>query len=568
MDVRRAYKDDDAESVQFPTFVSASALSSMSSDGSDSSSSLTDFDSDSSIEAEEENFIMADVHDKARLRRELLGGDDASMQKKRQGHNNEWVIRPRKKSVGLSDAEMDVDSDATEDEDEEDEDGEEEDNAEEDEGATTEGASAVIGMGMSMEEDGEETDEIHGQRYVGLATSWSEEDDDESSFDADLFFANLSGSDCDSSSEDSASTPSRTVIRRLGPPFAMSTGEDGDQSDISISECTEGATLGRHRRLDSLPFEITQSWDGQVMFTNGLQDTQGIVDLAFEADAERFVVDTSASPSQEGGDTTDASPLQHRRKSEYMRHFGLGLSDPDSDVDMSNDSDGGYLEEDGDGEAEGDTTDEELVGDNDLPNERGMALFSLPMSVSAINPLSTVSPAAAVRRRRGQDQETSLERRRRRWGMESPRAADILAGKVPFWDSEEEAEMAEKEEVVRGRGMSRVAGHSRGTKRSKASGTGSSGADGGAVRPPRTPTGPRRGVFLPSMETKQAIIGDGKKGAEVPSPHPRFRGRRHGGRFSAVRILLSLLLFISRLSAFPLPPSQLCTTSYHNPNWI
>lgn len=41
----------------------------------------------------------------------------------------------------------------------------------------------------------------------------------------------------------------------------------------------------------------------------------------------------------------------------------------------------------------GDTTDEELISANALPNARVMRLFSLLLSVLAINPLSTVSPA-------------------------------------------------------------------------------------------------------------------------------------------------------------------------------
>ncbi|EDR05648.1 uncharacterized protein LACBIDRAFT_294798 [Laccaria bicolor S238N-H82] len=419
--------DEDAESVQFPTFLSASALSSMSSD--DSSSSLSDFDTDSSIEAEEETFILSEVRDKTRFRRELLGEDV-----QRRNAHNDWIIKPRKKSVGLSDAEMDVDSDATEDEDEEQQ-------AEE------------------MDEEEEETDgRGTGAGYVGLATGWSE--DDESSFDADLFFANLSGSDCDSSSSAEGGG-----------------GDDGDQSDASSQDSMEAELLHMREELENLPFEVTEGWDGQLVFTNGLSDSQGIVDIDFEVNASQFVVETSSPP-----------PSQ------------------DSDVEMStSDVDDGGYEEDG-GEGEGDTTDEELVGEDDLPNERAMRLFHLPFSVSAINPLSTVSPSVSPgpRHRVPFAPQTSLD---------SPKPADILAGKV-FWDSDEHDDFEDG-----GRSRCGSFSSSRGN-------------------------GPRKGAFSPVQETRQAIIDDSH--TDIPSPHPRFSGRGRGRRVNVVEHLLRRHLLSSR----------------------
>lgn len=424
-DLRNPYDPDDgedAESVQFPTFLSASALSSMSSDD---SSSLSDFDTDSSIEAEEETFILSEVREKTRFRRELLGEDV-----QRRDAHNDWIIKPRKKSVGLSDAEMDVDSDATEDEDEEQQ-GEEMDEEEEE------------------ETDGRGT----GAGYVGLATGWSE--DDESSFDADLFFANLSGSDCDSSAEGG--------------------GDDGDQSDASSQDSMEADLLHMREELENLPFEVTEGWDGQLVFTNGLSDSQGIVDIDFEVNASQFVVETASPP-----------PSQ------------------DSDVEMSTD-DGGY-EEDG-GEGEGDTTDEELVGEDDLPNERAMRLFHLPFSVSAINPLSTVSPSVSPgpRHRVPFATQTSLD---------SPKPADILAGKV-FWDSDEHDDFDD-------------GGRSRCDSLSSSKGN-----------------GPRKGAFSPVQETRQAIIDDTH--TDIPSPHPRFSGRGRGRRVNVVCIIARLSFLYQHL---------------------
>lgn len=491
------YPDDD--SLQFPTFLSASALSSNDSD-SDSSSSLSDF-SDSSIEAEEENFILADLNNKkSRVKRELFHDD-----KKRTSHNNDWIIRPRKKSEGPSDVEMnDVDSDATEQDDQQDD--ADQDDEEDDADATEEE------MAMTLDDEDDVTTDDHHRRYVGHATGWSEEED-ESSFDADLFFANLSGSDSIDSDSDDDGTSS--APRHYKHP-SLSMAEDGDQSDISgsgmLSECTESGWTGRRRaELESLPFEVTEGWDGQIMFTNGVGDGQGLVDIEFEADAERFV----------------ASPRKRRRQRGQLIGIHMEESDDDddgmegSDVDMS---DGGYEEEDGGEGGEGDTTDEELVGEDELPNERAMALFSLPLSVSAINPLSTVSSPMVPASRRGLG--------RRMWGMESPSPADILAGRAVFWDSDDEL--------------------------SPKSGSDDAGREDSAKRN-SLPLGPRKGVFSPSMEMRQAVIGEDRKGAEVPSPHPRFnrgRGRTNVGRFSAVSLIYRLSFLLDFLDASCLFLSQ------------
>ncbi|KAF9449961.1 hypothetical protein P691DRAFT_758622 [Macrolepiota fuliginosa MF-IS2] len=427
--------DDDDESIQFPTFVPASALSSTESSSSSSSSDLSDSDAlssekDSDIEEEEESFIVSQVHEKARLRRELLGEDG------RRNHDphGDWVIRSRKKSVGPSDNEMNVDSDGTEEEDEE----------EEDE--------------QDLDEDDEETDGRGiGAGYTGLVTAWS--DDDESSFDADIFFANLTDSDTRSDSSCS---------------HRDETGEDGDQSDMDTASHSDTAGLVSQRQeLENLQLEVTQGWDGQIVFTNGLSDGRGILDIDFEVEASQFM--------------TEASPLP------------VG----DSDVEMSSTSigtpdEGGY-EEDADG-GDGDTTDEELVGEDDLPNERAMQMFSLPFSVSAINPLSTVSPVVSPAPRR----RLPFSGR----GIESPKPEDILSGRV-FWDSDEHDrdELEERRERSRSQGSSRM-------------------------------SGPRTGLFVPIQETRQAVI-DGTK--EVPSPHPRFNRRRGLSATTGINVVEQML---------------------------
>jgi hypothetical protein len=345
--------DDDARSVHFPTFVSASVISTSTASSSSDSCSVSGFDTDSSIEAEEENYILTEerrAYNKAHVRRELFGDE---VQKRKDPHNN-WVLRPRKRSVGPSDVEMDaVSDDATEDD--------EEDDDEEGEG----------------EADEEETDDrVPGVGYAGVATGWSE--DEESSFDADLFFANLS----DSTGNESSSAAEA----------------DGDQSDLDITSMA-GFLPTTHQERDALPFEVTEGWDGQIVFSNGLREGQGILDIDFEANAAQLV-DSSASPSQTSEDVDMRG--SDGEDSEYE-------TDGDFDLDQS----------------DGETTEEELVDDNGLPTERAMKLFRLPSSVSAINPLSTMSPGI------------SPSPRHRKRHYESPKPADILAGKIFYEDSDE-----------------------------------------------------------------------------------------------------------------------------------
>lgn len=340
--------DDDGDETslgRFPTFVSADGLTSEASDSSDSEpdSDTSGFGSDSSLEAEEEKYIVAEQrrHDKARIRRELLG-DDVPKHK----DSNDWVIRPRKKSVGLSDVDMEGDTDDIT---EEDEDEEEE---------------------MEEDEEDDETDGRASRVYTGLATGWS--DDDESSFDADLFFANLT----DASSDDGSSDT------------------DGSHLHDSATDPLANSVTS----LRSVDFEVTEAWDGQVVFTNGLNDGHGVLDLAFEANAAQLLASDSASISH------------------------------DSDVEMrtSDVAEGDF--DDGDSElgaSDGDSTEEELVDEQGLPTSRAMRLFRWPASVSSINPMSTVSPNVSPAPFSRHHPPSTV--------LESPRPADILAGKF-FWE--------------------------------------------------------------------------------------------------------------------------------------
>jgi hypothetical protein len=408
-------EDDDADSAQFPTFIPASDLSSSLS--SDSESDSSESDSDASIQEEEETFILADeshARDKTRVRRELFGEET-----QRKSPHNDWVIRPRQKSVGASDVEMDVDTDeATT--------GEEEDEEE-------------------VNEDDEDEEESDGQNR---GAGWS--DEEESSIDADLFFANLSSGSSDEADD-----------------HAMA--EDTD----APSGTTEPTVPPR------LHLEVIQGWDGQLVFTNGLKVGQALLDMEFEASATQLLAESSASASQE------------------------------SDVGMqtSDGADGEYEDDDGDlDESDGETTEEELVGPDGLPTARAMMLFKLPPSISTINPLSTVRSAATS------PGPSRTRRRAESTPIRSPTPADVLAGRVFFWDDDD------FDGSVCGSGA-------------------------------RSPTLSRGGVPLMGHfdriddSFKTAVIDGSKK--DVPSPFPRRTVARSHSRMSSLSgvcgIFLSLL---------------------------
>ncbi|KAH7881799.1 hypothetical protein F5I97DRAFT_666874 [Phlebopus sp. FC_14] len=417
---------DDASSGRFPTFVSADGLTSTASDSSDSDSESSGFGSDSSLEAEEESYILAEHrrHDKARLRRELLGDDSH----KHQDPHNNWVIRPRKKSVGLSDVDMDGDSEEVTEDEDEDEDEE-----------------------MDDDEDEDETDgQASRMMYTGVATGWS--DDDESSFDADIFFANLSDTTTDGTSSDRED-------------FAP---QDADAAAESVSS------------MRSVDFEVTEAWDGQIVFTNGSNDAQGVLDVAFEANAAQLLASDSAS-------------ITHN-----------------SDVEMdTSDATEGDFDEGGSElcESDGDTTEEELVDERGLPTLRAMKLFRWPASISSINPMSTVSPNVSPSPYNRRSSVSASQQ-----AFDSPRPADILAGRV-YWE-EESDELSQPDS-----------------------------GDGSVTRSPRAVPGrggPVMGQFSVdnSPSQKTAVLTGTNK--DIPSPFPRRGHRRRrfgsssGGSFSSM----------------------------------
>jgi hypothetical protein len=430
------------QNQRLPTFVFADEFSSAneSSAGSISSSEeseLTEF-SDSSIAEEEETYIRtteeqrARAHDKARVKRELLG-DGATNRKERR---NDWEIRSRKKSVGPSDDDMDVDSDESDDEAED--------------------------VKEAEDNDGEDEDDVGRVRgsYVGIATGWTE--DEESSFDADLFFAGLSGSD---------SGPEITTVPDQDT-------ENDSSVDIGSSVLAQGT------------FEITEGWDGSVIFTNGLQDGQGLLDWDFEANAAQLLIEASTmSESNSGSD--------------------IRMAESEGDMGDSEDEADGLEEVESN---DGDSTEEELVDDHGLPTARAMRLFRCPVTpLYAIDPLSTMNRGPRVR--------DDLPN-------QSPRPSDILASRE-FGDEDDDAPeppMSEISSIIL-----------------------SASSDRGTPRPPLM------GMFEASKTDllHRAII-DGTPHA-VPSPFQRTRRRRasestSARSFSRVRLVSSASMILPVLT--------------------
>jgi len=236
--------DGTIESLAFPTFVSASAVSGISESEDGSTSSVSDsFASDSSLRAEEEQLILSEEQ-RAKVRRELLKDEENwHMEKRKWDHlknNNNWEIRPRKRSVGPEESASESESES--------ESEMEVDEEEEEEG------------------EGDEEDDPDIRYGHGLVTAWQSSDEDED-FDVEVFFATLtdsSGPGSDADAEDS--------------------GNETDGSDLSTISMSEAAAAGLFQTTDA-PLVVTEDWDGRLVFADGLKDGQGVLDVHFEVSA-------------------------------------------------------------------------------------------------------------------------------------------------------------------------------------------------------------------------------------------------------------------------------------------
>ncbi|KAI0820389.1 hypothetical protein BC628DRAFT_1330666 [Trametes gibbosa] len=397
----------DSTLSDYPTFVPAASESTPS-----SSSESSDSEIESSTD-EEDNVYFIPPNDDSRPSTKLLPSHLGQKRRDR-GSNNKWEIRPRKKSVGVGEEESSADSDDSA-ESSEDGDDENDDEEEEEEEAEADLESAVPGEAdVDLEDEDEETRSRIGITFPG--NGWSD-DDEEESFDADLFFANLDGS-----SDSGAESPEAHYVdlRGFTSDIELSGSFSADEEDaLLLMDLDPSVQLRRTDgafeigvELDNLAFD----WDGRLLFAD---DGVGLFGMS--------------APPDEDADMYSASG---------------------SDVSGSDDDDGS-----GTGtvvlqESEGDTTEDELVDSDGLPNSRAMMLFRWPSSVSAINPLSTVNPLATPPPGASPSTRIALASISSQRRSPPPTPADILAGKISMDDIDDiEMDKEKSSPISRRRGI-------------------------------------------------------------------------------------------------------------------
>ncbi|KAH8071794.1 hypothetical protein BXZ70DRAFT_964295 [Cristinia sonorae] len=387
----------DAVSDVFPTFMSAASISTRdtSSDSSASESSeLTDLSSD-----EDEERGARTRRLKTKAKQDVFG--DEGLRKRRDQAHNRWEIRTRMQSVGPDENDHEVDSgEATSEEDNgvaaEDDDADDDDAEDDDD--DVEGEADVENEGLMEAADEDEEDAEHsgdgglGVSFGGVGTGWS--DDEESSFDADLFFANLDGS----SDSDSAATP-----RLSGAQVS----DDSDMDDAGSFSADEDDALflmdvepSTHVRRDRGEFEFGIALSG---LSSAWDDPFGGSYVANTSDID--MDGSSESETEDGGAGQDDT--------------GIVLEETD-----------------------GETTEDELVDANGLPNSRAMMLFRWPTAVSTVStvdPSSTMSPRADLTPPMDASPSVriALASFSPHLGSPPPTPADILAGKISMYDYDE-----------------------------------------------------------------------------------------------------------------------------------
>ena len=325
-----------------------------------------------------------------------------------------WEIKPRKKSVGAGEEDEDSSTDSGESSDDSSEDGDDENDDDDDEAdveADVEGGGLLADGVADLDEDEEETHSRIGVSFPGHG--WSD-DDEESSFDADVFFAGLDS--------DSAASSPETHFATLG---AFASGDDAepagsfsaDEEDaLLLMDIDPSAQLRRGHGefeigvdLDNLSF----GWDGQFLFSSGASDGLGLSFSLDPADEDEEMASVSGSE--------DTASWEDSGTGTVILH-----------------------------ESDGDTTEDELVDSDGLPNPRAMMLFKWPSTISAINPLSTLSPSSLSDPPANTTPSTRIAlasiSAQRRSPTLTPSPADILAGRVSMDDLEDiEMEKSDKQ---------------------------------------------------------------------------------------------------------------------------
>ncbi|KAI0343129.1 hypothetical protein BDW22DRAFT_1235367 [Trametopsis cervina] len=377
---------DSDEDVQFPTFMSAASSSSLTSSSEESEIDSDGLSSGSDLE-EEERFILQAEHDKARVKKEGFGSDP-SHKRRTDPPNNRWEIKPRKKSVGVGDSDTEDDSNDSSEEDEEADD-EDDGEADEDDEAMGVDAEEEALAGGDREPDADEDDGKLGVSFDGLPSGWSE-DDEESSFDAEVFFANLDG---DSDSDVS--------------PAALHGGFATEDDSFSADE--EDALL----LMDVDP-------------STQIRRISGGFEIGVDLDSVSLGLDGGLLPSPFGPFDGD------------MSFNGSTESDVEMTVSGEDETDS-LSDELALVETDGETTEDELVDSDGLPNSRAMLMFRWPSSVSTVNPQSTVSPGSLASPpvtplHASQTMRIALASMTAQRCSPAPTPADILSGKISMDD--------------------------------------------------------------------------------------------------------------------------------------
>ena len=422
--------DDDVEPsapLDLPTFISASSSSSDSSSLSPLSSS-EDSDSDGvEMEQEEEQNIKDSEDekekkarkDKARVRRELLGENDLRQNARSHHNSNRWDIKPRKRSVSASDGEADVDMDT--------ESGDTTESEDEDQDAVAADDEDELDA-IEVDRDGRRK---LGVSFAGVVTGWS--DGEDSNYDADLFFANLDGSGSDSESNPTVEVSSMDAD-----------GEDGEQD--SGDEIAEAMTLAAAAGL-------YDGWEGPIVFATCDVDVEMNLSPPQKPSRRRRMSSSMITTDDEQVCRQRTHPTVGGDEDHPEEDYGIGLA-----------------------ESDGETTEEELIGPDGLPNARAMMLFKWPVSVGAVDPKNTLTPG---RRGKGSVPRQSTPQHER---------DDLDDGSDKSLDGTK---------TLGGRGS-------------------------GALR---TPRGPVAGTFQltpQSTETTKTAVITGEQPA-LPSPYPRSR---------------------------------------------
>ncbi|OSD03013.1 hypothetical protein PYCCODRAFT_1467320 [Trametes coccinea BRFM310] len=389
--------------ADLPTFLPAASESTL------SSSSASDSEIESSDTEDEGNMyqLLNELNDdSSRHATKLLPSHVGQQPPRRRdrGSGNKWEVRPRKKSVGAGeeDDEDESSADSADSSADESEDGDDE-NEEDEEDEDAEADADVEGGGLLCEPDADFDEEEEDERRscIGITfpdNGWSE--DEEESFDADLFFANLDGS-----SDSGSSSPGEHYADLRDVSGSFSADEEDAlllmDIDPSVQLRRSGGEFEIGVELDNLSF----GWDGQLLLTNSrMSDGLGL-------------------------------------------SFGMG--GPDDDTDMfsasgSDATDSEFDDDDGSGtgtvmlqESDGDTTEDELVDSDGLPNSRAMMLFRWPSTVSAINPLSTVNPFASPPVDASPSTRIALATISSQRRSPPPTPGDILSGRMSMEELED-----------------------------------------------------------------------------------------------------------------------------------